>query len=679
MRGEPSPHTERLFQMKKKQQYRNPARDTRIATKEDLLVCILLACVMLLVFMGLAEYTAIANLFSGVLCVMIYLLALTVHAALRLRKDPIVLDNAMIALLTSPLGQLVSRLHEPVMICDEFGNLCWYNEQLAGWISEQGIKLGSSVNSLLDVGEDRRVKLGRRVYSFDAVSTKTDEKTYVFVILTDRTDQVALEERYNDERVAVALVALDNVEEVMQSEHANFRDAIAEVDETLRNWINTIGGIIKSYDNDKYVLFFDSSYLDKFVANRFEILDRVRSKSGENGIPATISMGVARVSGSLSERQAAAQSALDLALQRGGDQVVYKHESGIEYYGGRTKAVYKRTNVKARTTARQLTSMIEKCENVVIMGHSYGDFDSIGACVGMARLAMTCKSPVAVSIAVDTSNPNIRFSIEKALELDDYHTILLSEKEALERIGAQTLLVVVDVNNLDYVEYPSLIKRASAVAIVDHHIQTAEFPTKVKLAYIEPSASSASEMIAEMIEYGVSGAGLRKEEAELLLGGMLLDTKHFTRNTGTRTFAAARYLRAEGADPAEANALFRVEADAFHKESRFMGNVKIYRDSIAISSLEENTDPSYRVVAAQAADKMLTINNVEASFALVKIEGVTYISARSDGTINVQRILERLRGGGHFDVAGAQVEDEEMQSTIAVLRKSIDDFLDKKL
>ncbi len=664
--------------MKKKQQYRNPARDTRIATKEDLLVCILLACVMLLVFMGLAEYTALANLFSGVLCVMVYLLALTLHAAIRLKSDPIVLDNAMIALLTSPLGQLVSRLHEPVMICDEFGNLCWYNEQIADWVSEQGIKLGSSVNSLLDVGEKRRVKLGSRTYSFDAVSTRSEGKTYVFVILTDRTEQVELEKLYSDERVAVALVALDNVEEVMQSVHANFRDAVADVDEMLRNWMNSIGGIIKSYDNDKYVLFFDSSHLEKFVASRFEILDRVRSK-GRDGLSVTISMGVSRVPGSLSDRQAAAQSALDLALQRGGDQVVYKHENGIEYYGGRTKAVYKRTNVKARITARQLTSMIERSTNVVIMGHSYGDFDSIGACVGMARLAMSRKTPGEVAIAVDTSNPNIRFSIEKALELDDYHAMLLSEREAAERIGENTLLIVVDVNNLAYVEYPSLVKRASSIAVVDHHIQTAEFPPKVKLAYIEPSASSASELIAEMIEYGVSGAGLRKEEAELLLGGMLLDTKHFTRNTGTRTFTAARYLRAEGADPAEANALFRVEADAFYKESRFMGNVAIYRDRIAISCLDEETDPSYRVIAAQAADKMLTINSVDASFALVKIEGVTYISARSDGTINVQRILERLRGGGHFDVAGAQVEDQELQSTLSVLKRSIDDFLDKRL
>ena len=664
--------------MKKKQQYRNPARDTRIATKEDLLVSILLACVMLLVYMGLAEYTSLANLFTGVVLVTVYLFALTVHAAIRMRSDPIVLDNSMIALLGSPLGQLVGKLHSPVMICDEFGNLCWYNEKLAPWVAENGVKLGSSVNSLLDVGEGGRVMLGDRVYSFDAVSTVSEGKSYVFIILAECTDLVKLEKRYNDERVAVAFVSLDNVEEVMQYVHANFRDAIAEVDEKLRHWVDDVGGIIKSYDNDKYVIFFDSSHLDKFVANRFEVLDRVRSAHLGDGLSVTVSMGVSRVSGSLADRQAAAQSALDLALQRGGDQVVYKHEHGIEYYGGRTKAVYKRTNVKARLIARQLYSLIGRADNVIIMGHSYGDFDSIGSCIGMARICMSCSSIKPV-IAVDTSNPNIRFSFEKAQELDDYHSMFVSEKEALERIRPDTLLIVVDVNNLSYVEYPALIERASSIAIVDHHIQTAEFPPKVKLAYIEPSASSASELITELIEYGMSGSGLRKEEAELLLGGMLLDTQRFTRNTGTRTFAAARYLLSEGADPAESNALFRVDADAFYKEARFMGNIRIYRDNIAISCLDEDTDPSYRLTAAQAADKMLTINRVDASFALVKIEGVTYISARSNGSVNVQRILERLRGGGHFDVAGAQVEGEELTSTVAVLKKSIDDFLDRKV
>lgn len=668
--------------MKKKQnnQYKNPARDTRIATKDDIAFCILLGCLMLLLYMALAEYTRFANLYTGIACVMCYLLALTLRAAYRMHSDPVLLDNTMIALLGSPLGQLVGKLHSPVMICDEYGNLCWYNEMLAEWIGENGIRIGSSVNSLLEVGENRRVRIGELYYSFDAVATASEGVNYVFIILTDCTELVQLEDRYFDERVAVALVTLDNIEDVMQYFHSNFRDAVADVDEKLRHWAESFGGIIKSYDNDKYIMFFDASHLRSFIDTRFEILDRIRSVHIGDGISVTISMGVSCVKGSLADRQAAAQAALDLALQRGGDQVVYKTEDEVRYFGGRTKATYKRTNVRARLTARQLYSLIGRADNVVIMGHSFGDFDSIGACVGMARICMSCAVSEPPVIAVNTANANIRYSFEKARELDDYHGMFVSEKEALERIGPDTLLIVCDVNNLEHTEYPSLVEKAQQIAIIDHHIQTREFPPKVKLAHIEPAASSASELITELIEYGLTNAALRKEEAELLLSGILLDTKHFTRNTGTRTFAAAQYLRGEGADPAEAEALFRVDADTFYKESRFISEMEIYRGNIAISCIETDTDPSYRVIAAQAADKMLAINRVEAAFALVRIDGTTYISARSKGTINVQRILEAegLKGGGHFDVAGAQVAEKGVRSVLTVLESSIDAFIANK-
>ncbi len=669
----------RVRSAERRARHRSLSRDTRIATKDDIIICVLLACLMLLVYMALVEYTSFANLYSGVGCVMVYLLVLTLHAAYRLHSNPVVLDNTMLALLGSPLGQLVGKLHSPVMICDEFGNLCWYNEMVAEWIQENGVRIGSSVNSLLSVEENKRVRIGERIYSFDAVATSSEDGNYVFIILTDCTELVDLEKKYYDERVAVALVTLDNIEEVMQYFHANFRDAVAGVDEMLRHWADSHGGIIKSYDNDKYIMFFDSEHVTEFVENRFEILDRIRSIHIGDGISVTISMGVSHIAGTLAERQSAAQAALDLALQRGGDQAVYKTETDVQYYGGRTKAAYKRTNVKAQLVARQLYSLIGRADNVIIMGHSFGDFDSIGSCVGMARICMSC-GVQDILIAVDDTNQNIKYSFEKARELSDYQTLFVSEKEALEQMTQNTLLIVCDVNNLKHTEYPALVDSAKQVAIVDHHIQTREFPPKVRLAYIEPSASSASELITELIEYGLTNVHLRKEEAELLLAGILLDTKHFTRNTGTRTFAAARYLRGEGADPAEAEELFRVDADTFYKEARFISEMEIYRGNIAISCIESGTDPSYRVVAAQAADKMLSINRVEAAFALVRIENTTYISARSSGTINVQRILEAegLKGGGHFDVAGAQVANETVKSVRTILQDSIDAFLTHK-
>ncbi len=663
--------------MTKKPNYENPAKDTRIATKEDIIACVLYGCLMLLVYMALVEYTRFGDRFSGILCVMGYLLILAIRVARRMHVNPVRLDNSMSALLISPLGRLVERMHSPALICDERGNLAWYNEMLAPWIAENGAKIGTSINSLLVLDpETHRVTVSGRIYAVDTVGTVCEGNRYIFFILSDCTDLVELEQRYYNERVAVAYISLDNIEEVMQYEHENFRDAVASVDEKLRHWVDSIGGIIKSYDNDKYIVFFDSSHIETFVSNRFEILDRIRSTHVGDGISVTISMGVSRIEGSLAARQDAAQAALDLALQRGGDQAVYKHEGGIEYYGGRTKTVYKRTNVKARHTSRQLYSLVARADNIIIMGHRFGDFDSIGSAIGIARICSArCDN---IAIAVDVENRNIKYSLDRAQELEDYHGMFVGEREALELLRPDTLLIIVDVNNLAYVEYPSLVEAAQTIAVIDHHIQTTEFPTKVKLAYIEPSASSASELVAELIEYGLQLTGLRKEEAELLLAGILLDTNRFTRNTGTRTFAAARYLRGEGADPGETNDLFRVDAATFGKEARFMSDIQLYRGNIAITSVADNTDQSYRVIAAQAADKMLTINHVDASFALVKIGGVTYISARSHGTVNVQLILEKLKGGGHFDVAGAQVEGDSVQSVVSLLKEKIDEYLDRK-
>ena len=653
--------------------YRNPARDTRIATKEDVIAIVAFGCLAILLLVILAVYTRFANLYTGIGVLAAYLLLLTLWAARRMKVDPIMLDNSMLGLLTSPLGELIGKLHSPALICDEYGNLCWYNAELTPWLEGKGAALGSSINSLFDVDEEQhRLTVNDRVYSYDAVGTECEGRRYVLIVLKDVTDLVSLEETYDKERVVVAFVSLDNIEEVIQNVHENLRDAVADVDEKLRHWVDKVGGIIKSYDNDKYILFFDSADLDEFIRNRFEILDRVRSTHIGDGISVTISMGVARVSGSLAVRQEAAQAALDLALQRGGDQVVYKYEGGIEYYGGRTKAVYKRTNVRSRMISKQLCALIARADNVIIMGHRFADFDAFGAAIGVAKLCQGCG--VRPTIAIDAANESIRNCFQKASELADLHGMFVGEKEALDSVKRDTLLVVVDVNNFSYTEFPSVFERVESVAVIDHHIQTTEFPSKVKLDYIEPSASSASELVCELLEFGSGTATLRKEEAELMLAGILLDTKHFTRNTGVRTYSAAHFLGAAGADPVDTNDLFRVDADSFYKESRFIGAIQIYRGNIALSCVEGDTDQSYRVIAAQSADKMLSINKVEAAFALVKIEGTTYISARSKGTINVQLILEKMSGGGHFDVAGAQVSEEPVQSVLSQVKRCVDEY-----
>jgi c-di-AMP phosphodiesterase-like protein len=310
------------------------------------------------------------------------------------------------------------------------------------------------------------------------------------------------------------------------------------------------------------------------------------------------------------------------------------------------------------------------------MGHRYGDFDSFGASVGMVRLAKVCG--VEAHIVVNRSDANLLECFDRMEALEDYEDVFISATDAMDHLHSDTLVVLVDVNNYEHAESPAILRAAQKnIVIIDHHNQRAEFPSPPLLAYIEPSASSASELVGEILEQHMTSSGrILKEEAEMMLSGILLDTKRFSRSTGTRTFSVALYLRGEGANPGEANELFKTEVGDLIKEARFNSHVVIYRDQIALSVCDGEADSSYRVVAAKAADKLLGVRGVHASFAMVKIGEKIHISARSDGSINVQVIMEQLHGGGHFDVAGAQVEGDSVQAVISKLKEAIDKFVD---
>lgn len=384
----------------------------------------------------------------------------------------------------------------------------------------------------------------------------------------------------------------------------------------------------------------------------------------------TVSVGISSIKGTLAEKEVSAQAALDMALQRGGDQVVLRSDKGDKFYGGKTKAVQKRANVRSRVVAQELSALMARTESVLIMAHRFPDFDAFGASIGIARFAMLCG--VRPHIVTNDRDPNIAPCFEKIASVEEYDGLFISGPQAMDLIRPNTLLILVDVNNINNTEWPDLLRNVEQVVVIDHHRKTTEFEREPLITYIEPSASSASELVSEMLEQYMTSRTLLKEEAELLLAGILLDTKQFTRNTGTRTFAAALYLRGEGAVPGESNDLFRTDVNDLTKEARFHANTTIYRDRVAIAYVDEDTDASYRVLAAKAADKLLTVKGVDAAITLVSIGPRVCISARSDGRINVQLILEELGGGGHFDVAGAQVERQTIQEVIVRLREAID-------
>ena len=566
----------------------------------------------------------------------------------------------------------------PALVYNRYGRILWYNDAMGAALGKYENRIGAEIDDIIGdklspESDSSEIVIGDRTYSVEGFTLTEKGDGLYMSLLSDVSELSLLEKKYRDERVAVAYIAIDNVEDVLQYIHDKFASAVSYIDDLLKKWAESMNGIIKSYENDKYILLFDSVYLDKCIEERFAILDRIRDARVGDGISITVSIGVSRSRSSLAERELDARDAMDLALQRGGDQAVYKSEDSIEYYGGRTKSVYKRSNVKSRTFVSKLSSLMSRSDNVIIMGHRYGDFDSIGASVGVARLAMLCG--VKANIAVDQRDKNIAPCVEMMQKTALYSQTFVDNAEALDLIGPDTLVILVDHNSLGRAQFSDISTKANTVAVIDHHRQVEALPPSVKISYVEPSASSTCEMVTEMLESAISSQNILKEEADILLSGILLDTKQFTRNTGTRTFGAAQYLRGAGANPTDVYNLFKATPEDLSKEARFHTSIIMYKGNIAISSCDGETDESYRIIASKAADKMLTLKGVDAAFTLVRIGDQIHISGRSAGVINVQLILEKLNGGGHFDVAGAQVRSDSIHGVLDTLKNSIDSYL----
>ena len=365
-----------------------------------------------------------------------------------------------------------------------------------------------------------------------------------------------------------------------------------------------------------------------------------------------------------------------MALQRGGDQVVVKNSDGSQnIYGGRTKTIQKKTKVRARIIADELLVHISSASNVIVMAHKRPDFDAIGACLGIARMSMFCGVPV--NIVTDFSFGGIEKCLEHIKDEPDYKGVLVSREEAMDLVEPDTLLIIVDVNNVNVFEEPHLVESCDRIIIIDHHRKTAEFPKEPLLSYIEPSASAACELVCEMLELILPEDQLLRAEADVMFAGILLDTNQFRKNTGTRTFSTALYLRDRGADISAVQEFFKTSLDDYERENKFRKNVTIYRDVTAISVGEGDGDSDDTIPASRAADKLLELDGIKASFVLIKINDAIHISARSVGTINVQLILEQLKGGGHFDSAGAQIKGSSVEEVVELLKAAIDRYLDE--
>ena len=519
----------------------------------------------------------------------------------------------------------------------------------------------------------RAVVINGRNYMANIYGQQLGQNSYYLTTFTDYTDYARLLEKTEAEAPVVAHIVLDNLTEIAEYVRVNYRSAANEIEDILKKFAESMDGFIREYNRDKYIMVFSRAKYKECAENKFDILETIRNvRLGDSSVPVTISMGISLVGDTFEEMEKNALSALEFALQRGGDQVAVKSEEDITFYGGRTKGVQKKSGSFARVFATQLTSHIAKAGNVLIMGHANPDFDAIGACVGAARLCMYCG--LKPKIIMNTQSQNFKACTEKLLALEEYKNMFISAEAGLDMIRSDTLLIIVDANNFNILESSDVANNVANFVVIDHHRKVAEFENEPLLPLIDPSASSASELITGILEQCITAEEIYKEEANLLLAGIMVDTKNFTKTTGTKTYSAAMWLRNVGANAEIAGTFFHEEFDSFLSEAKFNSNVTMYLDRIAITESDGNNPEFDRVAAAKAADKLLSVRGVDASFALVNIENRIHVSARSNGSINVQLILEKIGGGGHFDSAAAAISDSDMKSVLYMLKDAIDAY-----
>ena len=501
---------------------------------------------------------------------------------------------------------------------------------------------------------------------------KNKQEYMVILYFMDDTENIKLQKEYKDSKSCVGIIMVDNYEETMQKlESEEKPQVIAQIDKYIYEWTNETNGVLIKTEKDRYIYFFEQRYLDSVKEDKFSILDKIKEIDVKEKVQFTLSIAISNEGATDREKYKSAGAAMDVVLGRGGDQAVIRENEIYKFFGGRAQEVEKRTKVKARIVAHALQNLIKESNKVMIMGHSNPDMDCVGASMGVYRLAKTLgKNAYIVKEDITTTLKAFRDSIQKD---DEYEDVFISKEVALENIDEDTLLVVVDTHKTNYVESPELLNIAEKTVIIDHHRRSADFIENATLTFQEVYASSACELVTELLQYVEEKINLKTIEAESLYAGIMMDTKNFTFKTGVRTFEAAAYLRRCGVDIIRVKKWFQSDLASFNKIADIVKKAEIVNESIAIS-IYNKKDKDANLICAKAADELLTISNITASFVIGVLEDKVCISGRSIGDINVQVILEKLGGGGHITLAGAQVEGKSIEETKKELKNAINEY-----
>ena len=578
----------------------------------------------------------------------------------------------------------------PLVVLETNGNIIWKSSKfikefanvdignyLNDIIKELKIKLEKPEENNTSVSE--RMKIGEKTYKIIGEYTKIKDREHkntqeymATIYFLDETDYIELLQKYNNSKVCMGIVVIDNYEELMQRATEEEKLSLtSRIEKSTYNWINKYNGVGIKSERDTYICVFEQEYVEKIKEDKFEILDEIKEIKTQDKLQSTLSIAISEDGETNLEKYKSAKAVIDITLGRGGDQAIIKQGGKYYFFGGRTQEVEKRTKVKARIVAEALQELMHVASNIIIMGHTNSDIDAMGSAMGVYRIAKFLEKEV--YIVNETNGTSLDNFINDLKENEEYKDVLIDKSTALNKINQDSLLVVVDTDKRNYVEVPELLEKTDKIVVIDHHRRGTDYIENAILTFHEVYASSACELVTELIEYSENDIKLTTFEVEALYAGIMMDTKNFTFKTGVRTFEAAAYLRKCGVDIIKVKKWFQSDLETYNKISEIVAKSEIIDGNIAIS-IYDKEDADANITCAKAADELLTISNITASFVIGKMGEQICISGRSIGDINVQLILEKLGGGGHITVAGAQIEGMTQEEVKQELINRINEY-----
>lgn len=642
-----------------------------------------------LIFLGIASVTLFFyNIYIGFLFFIIYLYMIVYswRTGVSRKKQLLNYIKNLSFETEQTTNDIVKNSPTPICVIEFDGTINLFNEKFESLVNEEEL-IGKNIDDIIKNLNLRKVLNEKNqleteiVFNdknykvlYNVLKREANDKNKYFMILyfIDETNYLSLSKKYDDEKNVIALIQIDGFDEVLKSTPEDNRLLLSvDIEKILFKIEDETSGALRKISRQQYLLILDKKNCFNLEKEKFSVLDKIREISQENSLPVTLSIGIGRDGDSINENLQMAISALDLALGRGGDQAVVKTKDKFVFYGGKSKAIEKTTKVKSRLIGHALKQIILESENIFIMGHSYPDMDAMGASVGVYDICKSFNKDAKIVL----SNPNdyIKTFVDRIKSCDYYNNVFIESSDAIDECTKDTLIIVVDTHRPTYTECPKLLEISDKVAVIDHHRRGVDFINETVLLFHETYVSSTCELITELVQYIDDDVKINKLTAEGLLAGINLDTKSFTFKTGIRTFEAASYLKKIGADTVEVKKLFNSDINDVVIKSQILQSTKIIADNICVATTDIE-DKNINIIVAQAADELLNVKNIEASFVLGIRKEKVFISARSLGNINVHVIMEKLGGGGHKDVAGAQL-DLSLSESYDLLIKTIKECL----